>query len=213
MFNTGPQVNVEETYGVFLQSAPIRVTWAGWESTTYDLAQAGWEIAVSQGYHVDNMLRNNLRIAMRNKTFQLYGISHGMSIDMYRYMQEANYWKSIVIEMNGIAHDIPITYQGLVPVMFESMRPLDPVPRFEHATNTMLSQCKIFNTFDVGTEEILLEKPTLEQVLDYAIGLQEPRQKEIRQKILKRQELAAYQEPDEPDEQRTDLKAKLMLVA
>lgn len=198
-------------YGIGLTSPPLKVRWAGWESDTYTLAKNGWDISVTQGYSA-NMFNRNLQVAMRSKAFKLYGISHGMDIDYQRVMTEPHYWQSIVIEMNGIAHDIPVRQQGIVPAALENMRPIDPIPEYAYLTPIMLSQCQIFRTFDIQAREILLSEPTLEQVLDYAINLQEPRQKEIRQDILKRRDMADYHNDNE-EQQKTELRARLMLVA
>ena len=93
----------------------------------------------------------------------------------------------------------------------EGFRQINPEPSYEETMQkTRLSEMKLFRPLgSTQTSEIVLTQPSLDDVLDLALSLQEPRQKEIRQDILKRKAMEEVFE----DTQNANLKAKLMLVA
>ena len=97
-----------------LQSPPIRVTWAGWQSDTYTLSRDGWEIAANEDF--DHIFKQRVRVAMHHPTMKLYGISDGFGFDHIRHQEDPNYWKEIVINMQCILSELLITYQGLTPI-------------------------------------------------------------------------------------------------
>lgn len=59
-----------------LRSAPVRVRFAGFESTTYELQRSGWELAI----HYDNM-RDSSHLALKHSPTGFTGISQSTRFD------------------------------------------------------------------------------------------------------------------------------------
>lgn len=188
-----------------LSSPPLKVIWQGFESDTYTLSKNGWDLSISEERN-HMSFNQHMVLVMRHEAMQLYGISREIDFNHYRNTEDPRYWEEVVIHIRQVASDIHFQYMSVSPRVFNA---IDPIPEYQEAeTLQRLSEMPVFRTFASNPEEILLAKPTLDQVLKYALDLQEPRQKEIRQEMLKRGPTSM--EPSIPVKQ---VKAQLMLVA
>jgi hypothetical protein len=187
-----------------LLSPPIKVHWAGWESDTLRLSRAGWDISVDQ-----DIARDVLRIALRHTEGKVYGWSQPIQYRDLAMESRGNpgmYMK--MLESIGLqvmlANDLTITIMEPMPLTFE---PGEMVPSFSDRKIQHIEDFKIFKTQPKDAQEVLLDMPTLDEVLKYACKLQEPKQKEIRAKQLAAQKVFEGARPD------SDVKAELRLIA
>ncbi len=170
---------------LFYRNPPVPVFWLGWRSDTHSLARAGWEISVSQ-----DLARREMQIAMRWKNLG-FGLSQ---LDTFEYEQLFNpltamaYMREIPPFQMQLANHISISAYGHQ----EPFRAAKTNPYIERLSAQYITEDQFFafQTIDPKAQNILLAEPSLDEVLEYALKLQEPKQKEMRQKILKDKELA-----------------------
>lgn len=178
-------------------SPPIRVEWLGWESDTHTLGHHGWDFSVCK-----DECNLSLKIAMRHKESGAYGFSNNLdySAMFYEAMEHHRIPMDCRLKFNiTIAHTVSI-------VMSEPVRAweaFDPIPQITRLES--MDDFNIFKTIPKDTKEVLLDKPSLDDVLKYALKLQEPIQKELREKELKAREREA--------KMSSELKAELRMVA
>lgn len=61
-----------------LRSRPVRIHWAGWETDTYRLQKAGWDLSAEE-----NLYERTMQIAMRYRD-EIRGITERVEADPYR---------------------------------------------------------------------------------------------------------------------------------
>lgn len=184
-------------------SPPIRVRWAGWESDTTRLYRHGWEISAEQDYYQDV-----LRIALKHKEAKMYGISNPIR---YRELAHAGLgqmkMEEILREIGldvALANDITL---NIVDTSLPKFEPIEAQPTFIERKIYHLEDLKIFKTRPKDAQEVLLDMPTIDEVLKYALKLQAPAQAELREK---KRRAEAFKERARVD---SELKAELRLVA
>lgn len=157
---------------------PVR--FAGWESTTWKLQQAGWEISAQQDCH----LNYNLRLAIKHPVLQMYGITNTLDMDFFRrqIMTFANPYRyeGPPFEVVQMAHDLRImVYDNLT-----DFQPIDATPQFIENKVTCMEDLNIFKTL-TRTKEIIVAPENVDEVLNMALGFQSQKQKELRGKKRK----------------------------
>jgi hypothetical protein len=193
--------SIEQGIARGIVSPPIRVRWAGWESDTTRLWRAGWEISAEQDYYMDV-----LRIALKHKEAQMYGISNPIP---YREIVSAGPFNEreilakIGLDM-AIASDITL---NIVDTSLPKFEPVEAKPTFIERKIYHLEDLKIFKPSPKDAQEVLLDMPTIDEVLKYALKLQEPIQAELREKKRRAEKFAEKARVD------SELKAELRLVA
>lgn len=166
---------------------PVRLCWAGWETDTFKLQNAGWQISAEQDFHY-----NGIRIAINHPKADVQGIT---LIENFDYRE--------VIDGNNLRH-------AILPVMlrFEIMGKTihikqmnSPDVRFGpiDATPHLMTDYKIHSLEDlahfqsVGYEkarhEVFLHEANINQILEMALQRQEPEQDRIRKEMLQRKEI------------------------
>jgi len=78
----------------FIQSYPIKVAFAGWESDTYTLSKSGWEVAFSQDRPIDtsDLL---LRVVFRHDKLKLLAVTDPVPLDRAFYLSVDRFSKFI----------------------------------------------------------------------------------------------------------------------
>jgi hypothetical protein len=92
-----------------LISRPVRVHWMGWETDTYKLQQAGWQISAEQSVE-----RRTLRMCIKHRDADMVGLSCHM--DMYHFNDRYNHpdnlygrvTETAICEMRHMARDITV---------------------------------------------------------------------------------------------------------
>jgi hypothetical protein len=70
-------------------SRPVRLRWAGWESNTLRLQQAGWQLSAAQ-----DVCRQRMRLALRHPQQGCEGIS---SMAEWHYMRDHSYLDHLLL--------------------------------------------------------------------------------------------------------------------
>lgn len=179
-------------------SQPIRLHWAGWESDTFTLQRAGWQLAAEQ-----DVYDNALQVFLKHPMLKTTGISDRIE---FKYLQDyrfgKDYFRNIVLNCNlSSGHMI---YETSLPSI-AAVQAIDATPSFIEIQRMRLEDAEFFRTIDTNIQQVTLEKATLAEVLDFALQKQKPRQDEIRRALLKRDHL-------EKIGRNTELKAELRLV-
>lgn len=165
-------------------SRPFPVRWAGWESTTTQLSQTGWQLAIQMNY-----FDMQYQLAMYNDTLQLSAITNDTHIeaslsqmDKY-YMDRAN-----CLPMFFVTH--------CAPKIFMARRLPDPLIGLTDWTpidgRTQITYDPVVELVDLCAFARLKPKETLiphanmsvVEQLEAIIKAQEPKQHELRQLVL-----------------------------
>ena len=178
-------------------SRPMTLHWAGWETDTYKLQRAGWELAVQQDY-----MRDMLLVAMKHRNLNIVGMTHG--IDYRQAVHAPHHASPIHDSVNlGVSYRIEQQHMDFNPASFE---PIDATPRMMSREVHCLEDLKIFKTVNQDAKEIYLSQASMADILSVALSKQEGRQAEIRQRMIKDQELGEMMRRD------SDVQAELRLV-
>lgn len=182
-------------------SQPVRLRWLGWESNTFALQEAGWEVSARQ-----NLEYQKMQLAFRHKEMQMHGLSDYLDFD---YFQKRNilYPVSDINQMPtfgcNIANNIVIQIQS-TPPMSESFNPIDARPIYSEFESCNLDTIAHFRKIETGENEIFLKRASMDDILNMALSKQEPRQEQIRKEMVRRNEFDVMR--------KSQLKANLRLV-
>lgn len=152
----------------------MRIHWAGWETDTYRLQQAGWELSAANdpsSFHV--------QLAMRHKALQVEGMSDHINV------RDLEDFRGHVVEVGArLAHRFTVT-SAYGREMVGRFNPIDATPTVvERPSNISIGELGIFKTVQRADREIYLSEASMSQVMDAALSLQDPRQEEIRQRMM-----------------------------
>lgn len=170
-----------------ISSPPVKVYWAGWESDTFRLQRAGWQLSEYREFD----LSMGYRLAMSHPRYGVRGIT-SENRDLYEeYIRMMNYdsinrikdLPPFNVDMMGTDIKVQAIYQSAVPDMAFSDKwtPIDANPM--HVMDCKLSEIVPFRP--IGGEEIIVAPDTVPGLLEKILELQDPKQKEIREKARK----------------------------
>lgn len=152
-------------------SEPCRVMFAGWESTTTRLQQAGWSLSVEQ-----NFREESIRLAMRFEPCRLYMMAESQRFGFYRH---AEYRDQLpVFDIRYCATEITVQMIDDLSMF----RPIDAQPQFTNAERRSIEDFGIFATPLARTEEIIVEPETVTKLLEKIKKLQAPELAAIRER-------------------------------
>jgi len=173
-----------------LMSAPVRVLFQGWESTTAQLASAGWEIAVD--FDINN---GEYRFLFANRTLNLMAFSgsnrYGHITDRgHRMMSDQrSRWKDgepIFIE--NVSSKMEVMSYGQEFNMLADFRTIDAQPEVMNHQIIHASDLSIFKWKDKAqVDQVILDKADMGVIdhLEEILRAQKPKQKEIRERMAK----------------------------
>ena len=156
-----------------LLSRPHRVMFAGWESTTTRLQQAGWSLAAEQNFE-----RGTIRLAMEFRPAMLYMMSESMDFGYSRLDRYGGDEALVFHVRNVVGKDI--TIQG--GFSMDHWSAIDAKPQFTEAPIKRLSDLGIFAVPMARSEEIIVEPATVAGLLEQIKKLQAPELAAIREK-------------------------------
>lgn len=173
--------------GYRILSRPRDVHWAGWRTTTLDLQQAGWELSAEQ-----DIERGSLRILMRHAPQKLYAITRplGFDYEMDFRFEAAGRGRGEPLFVQYIASNLNV--QIIEP--YFAFKPIDAMPQTQEIRAPQ--SIEDFNIFAVPlarTNEIIVEPQEVEYFLGKILELQKPKQKEIRQRKYREDEVRPEQ--------------------
>lgn len=173
----------------YLRGRPLPVGFLGFESDTFRLQQAGWQIAESSD-------RGHFQIALRHPQHGVAGVSDAIERDRVFCQIHRSYHggPEIRIEVR-ISANVLSPYQGFLAV--------DTTPAWEPCFGYLMD-APYFRPIE-GGREIFLKEATMEEILHIALAKQEPERVRI-------QEERAAERRREGYRRSGDVKAKLILA-
>lgn len=167
-----------------LLSAPHRMLWAGWESTTSQLQQMGWEFSAEQEFY-----RYAVRLAFRHQEYKVRGISewigahHVMAIDQH----VARYGGPALTFQCHVASDLIMT----APLDLRAFTAIDAMPQMQTITRenmrTIEDALGIFAKPLVRSTEIIVDPKSVQEAMDMLLKVQNKELTEIRQREKQRE--------------------------
>ena len=151
-----------------LLSRPCRVIFAGWESTTTQLQQAGWQLSAEQNFNV-----MTVRIALRFEPARLFMIAEAQPWQFLRDSEE-------VPEFH-IRHAATDMHIHLTERSFD-FRPFDAAPQIAATQCQSIEDFGIFAPCLARTDEIIVEPATVAGLLEQIKSLQAPELAAIRER-------------------------------
>lgn len=155
-------------------SQPCRVIFAGWESTTTRLQQAGWQLSAEQDFN-----RMAIRLALKFEPARLFMLAEAQEWDLYQ--AGSNPYRDGHPPTFRIRHAASDMYVQLMESSFD-FRPFDAVPQFTSVARKSIEDFGIFAPCLTRTEEIIVEPATVAGLLEQIKSLQAPELDAIRER-------------------------------
>jgi len=187
--------------GPSMSNIPIKLHWAGWETDTYRLGQHGWEVSADQ-----NVMNQTIRFAIRHLKYNIRGFSE---MDRLCY-QELRYNRTFSDSGGYGIPELPIQlasdYRIIQHAPTTDFHPVETIPMYNVNPEVReLDDLALFKRLPQKTNQVYLREASLSEVLDFALSKQEPRQKEIRERLMHERRLAEVR-------QESEVRAQLRLV-
>lgn len=158
-------------------SQPVPVIFAGFESTTWKLQEAGWSLSAEQ-----DIMSMSMRLAMRHEGLQLYGISDSTRWD---------YWDRMGGRLPAliVRHMAARMYVQIMEHSPFSFEPIDARPQYRNSQQSRIEDLVHFGPSLARTREIILPEASVPQLMDQILKLQEPgRQERLKQQLAEERE-------------------------
>lgn len=141
--------------------------WAGWETTTYNLQQAGWQISAEQ-----NVFSNSIRLAMKHDGANMRAISDTVDFPYYEAVERFyEVLPRILIHMRLMGRDVWVHEHGRVDWSFQ---PIDATPTMTENRISRIEDLAHFAAPLVRTKEIIIPNESVPELLDRILKLQQP---------------------------------------
>jgi hypothetical protein len=167
----------EPLKGVY--SAPIRLFWAGWETDTLRLQQAGWQLSVEQHVRTDMM-----RIYMKHEGMQMQALTDTFGFRYRTAVQdfEGAYVSGLRIPVQAMARHITFNIVGSVD--WSVARPVDAMPQMRERELRSMEDLVHFAPLLTRTHEVLLTDAEVPDMLAEILKRQDPdRQARLKAKL------------------------------
>ena len=148
-------------------SAPIRLHWAGWESTTAKLQQAGWQISAREDVSMDRM-----QIALQHRECQIRALSEMIDFHYIRNRYDPNHSAEIRMRIPWLASDIRVSDARNFEMSSCDFRAVDARTQMM-SQEQLISQIGHFAVPLVRTQEIMLPDEDVNAILSRIIEKQE----------------------------------------
>jgi hypothetical protein len=192
-----------------LKNQPVKIHMAGWESDTFKLQNAGWQISVEEMDDPSNFCRR-IRVAMKHPHLKLYCVT-----DHNRYDHGDEEWMkhygrpTIELTVRSIACDMQVLH---VPDDFTNFQPVDARPIYEHSQGDYRSieEFKIFRPL-APEKQIIIPNESVAELLSKIEGMQEPYQEQLREE--KRAAMRKFQREVNEHDLATNIVAQVAVIA
>lgn len=150
-------------------SRPLRVHWAGWETTTYKLQACGWKLSARQ-----DVRGSRLQLAFQHAGVGIEGITQELD---YRFeqaldMRERGYVENIVLNVQMMLGETVMVRQvGDVSALWS---PIDAEPRYTEERIDRLEDFAHFAGSLIRTNEIIVPEESVPELLQRILKMQQP---------------------------------------
>ncbi len=154
-------------FGSRILGRPIKVHWAGWESTTARLQQAGWEVAAEQ-----DAFRNTMRLAFNHPQHGAQGITEVTDHDYYRdQASHGPHMEHMPLELPMRVHmgrEVRVHSAGI-----PNLAAIDAYPSICHQGIHKLEDLAHFRPAAVRTNPYVLPEESVDELLSRILEMQE----------------------------------------
>lgn len=162
-------------------SQPHRVWWAGFETTTARMQQAGWNLSAEEDH-----MRGAVRLAMRHEPLKLYGVSEPVE---HYYGRMTMFEQPLEFHVRHMASRFEVS----IHTTAFNFKPIDAYPQMLTRERRSIEDFNIFATPLVRTEEIIVDPNDVQAMLDHIRKLQAPEQADIRARNAARERRERYE--------------------
>lgn len=159
-------------------SRPLRVHWAGWDTTTYQLQKCGWKLSAYQ-----DIRGSRIQMAFRHDGLQIEGITAELPYEYERAldMRERDYVNGVVLNVQRmLGEQVLVRSNGDIPLW----SPIDAEPRYTEARITRLEDLAHFAGPLIRTNEIIVPEESVPELLERILKMQQPgRMARIREEL------------------------------
>lgn len=153
-------------------SRPCRVHFAGFETTTTRLQQAGWELSV-----YEDLRRLTMQLAMRFEPARLYMMSESVDFNYFSSRGECpEFFVRKVVGSEIVLHTTEVP----------RFHAIDAMPTFVNSERRSIEDFSFFATPLVRTEQIIVEPETVSDLLAKIKAMQAPELAAIRERNRRR---------------------------
>lgn len=208
-----------------IQSMPIKVLFAGFESNTLQLQNSGWQISIEQEMS-HRTYGYDLRLAMKHEKCALLALSNTITLSgrelSHSIRCDRNYYATPAVLTDPdfffeIIYVSPKIDCMIVPMQTASFNAVDARPQIIEHDKVDLEQIAMFKPVNVSEDfEIYLNKKDEADILKLLLEKQDPKQKEIRENRRKRawrDVRDSSSEVKEGYDPYLDIKGQLVLVS
>lgn len=150
-------------------SRPLRVHWAGWETTTFQLQKCGWKLSAHQDVH-----GSRLQMAFRHDGVGIEGITQSLSYEFERAldMRERAYVDGMVLQVSVmLGEHVMVRQAGDISALWSA---IDAEPRYTEERITRLEDFAHFAGSLIRTNEIIIPEESVPELLEKILKLQKP---------------------------------------
>lgn len=180
-----------------IKSLPVEVRFAGFTSTTTQLAHSGWDLTMDQRLET-SMCRTKIELVMRHSAAKLYAYGQAEFDERMFYSsyfneaQWVNFFKEIGFDIIHVGADIRFQMMGTSPISFMSrFEPIDPFPSLQRRDESV-HDVKFFTVLKPDIRDILLLPEDVPAALDLILNAQKSKLDEIRKREKSRMNLDNY---------------------
>ncbi len=177
----------------FIQSYPYKVFFEGFESDTYRLQSAGWQIACD-GQYSAALNTECLRLLIKHPHLKVTGISEAQAIQRYLFsdFDSERFYKSLVFKIIAIHPQIQVYGVQSTAQITSAFHEIDATPWIMNRVD--LNSCPIFRTLIKPQNEIIIDQADVNILLEEILKKQSPIQRDIREKNRKQEAREAIAE-------------------
>lgn len=160
-------------------SKPFRLHWAGWETDSVQLQQAGWQLSAEQDYN-----RDTIRILFRHNDFKIYGLTKVDRFDYQRFWMDQSFERmgSPTLEVRFMCAELRVNINDNLAAFVA----VDAYPQYVEREIKKIEDFGIFATPLIRTEEIIVDPNNVAAMLKRIKEIQAPIQTVIRESNRRR---------------------------
>lgn len=175
---------------VKIDSLPVPIRFAGWESDTFRLQKAGWQIAAHDVFQFNGS--NQVQLILRHEPSKMHAMTAPLSIPTSAHMQSLSrygdpYYAERFAAMAGfdvvcMGTQVIVHHYQSAPVRFQDFHAIDATPMTVDVKDESfnLADVKVFRPISGTAAEIIIPTHSVAEMMDMVLKLQDPVQKEIR---------------------------------
>ena len=146
-------------------SRPLKVEWAGWETNTYRLQQAGWKLSAEQ-----DVFQNRMRLAMQHERMNLYAMSRMTEFEYERYAMDRSFDFPMIV-MQAMGREVFIQEHGRIDWGFNA---IDAKPCITDRKISRIEDLAHFAAPLVRCNEVIIPEESVPELMQKILKLQQP---------------------------------------